>query len=111
MRAFHALALMRFVARSNNCYRHRVVDVNGTRAVSKTFASRSRACRRNTYSGLAPADAYALEVSVLERLNERPRNATGACRGRYFPRLLRRDDAGLSVARCRTERALPRRAS
>ena len=35
-------------------------------------------------------------MSVLTRLNERPRNASGACRGRYFPRLLRRDDAGLS---------------
>ena len=111
MRSFHALALLRCVAvrgDRNHCNHHEVVaDVDGTRAVRKTFkvlhgrgpvmASKSGACRRNKYSGLAPAQAYALEVSVLTRLNERPRNATGgACRGRYFPRLLRRDDAGLS---------------
>ena len=111
MRSFHALALLRCVAvrgDRNHCNHHEVVaDVDGTRAVRKTFkvlhgrgpvmASKSGACRRNKYSGLAPAQAYALEVSVLTRLNERPRNASGgACRGRYFPRLLRRDDAGLS---------------
>ena len=105
-----ALALLRCVAvrgDRNHCNHHEVVaDVDGTRAVRKTFkvlhgrgpvmASKSGACRRNRYSGLAPAQAYALEVSVLTRLNE-PRNASGgACRGRYFPRLLRRDDAGLS---------------
>ena len=109
MRSFHALALLRCVAvrgDRNHCNHHEVVaDVDGTRAVRKTFkvlhgrgpvmASKSGACRRNKYSGLAPAQAYALEVSVLTRLNE-PRNASGACRGRYFPRLLRRDDAGLS---------------
>ena len=111
MRAFRALALLRCVVvrgDRNHCNHHEVVaDVDGTRAVRKTFkvlhgrgpvmASKSGACRRNKYSGLAPAQAYALEVSVLTRLNERPRNASGgACRGRYFPRLLRRDDAGLS---------------
>ena len=110
MRAFHALALLRCVAvrgDRNHCNHHEVVaDVDGTRAVRKTFkvlhgrgpvmASKSGACRRNKYSGLAPAQAYALEVSVLTRLNERPGNASAACRGRYFPRLLRRDDVGLS---------------
>ena len=110
MRSFHALALLRCVAvrgDRNHCNHHEVVaDVDGTRAVHKTFkvlhgrgpvmASKSGACRRNKYSGLLPAQAYAIEVSVLTRLNERPRNASGACRGRYFPRLLRRDDAGLS---------------
>ena len=110
MRSFHALALLRCVAvrgDRNHCNHHEVVaDVDGTRAVRKTFkvlhgrgpvmASKSGACRRNKYSGLLPAQAYAIEVSVLTRLNERPRNASGACRGRYFPRLLRRDDAGLS---------------
>ena len=110
MRAFRALALLRCVAVQgdrNHCNHHEVVaDVDGTRAVRKTFkvlggrgpvmASKSSACRRNKYSGLAPAQAYALEVSVLTRLNERPGNASAACRGRYFPRLLRRDDAGLS---------------
>ena len=110
MRSFHALALLRCVAvrgDRNHCNHHEVVaDVDGTRAVRKTFkvlhgrgpvmASKSGACRRNKYSGLLPVQAYAIEVSVLTRLNERPRNASGACRGRYFPRLLRRDDAGLS---------------
>ena len=110
MRSFPALALLRCVAvrgDRNHCNHHEVVaDVDGTRAVRKTFkvlhgrgpvmASKSGACRRNKYSGLAPAQAYALEVSVLTRLNERPGNASAACRGRYFPRLLRRDDAGLS---------------
>jgi len=83
-------------AHANGCYWTKVVIENNVKTVHKGFRDplRRRGCRWNHDSGLRPPEAYALEVAILERLNE-PRNASG-CRGRYFPRLLRRYDANLS---------------
>ena len=90
------LGLLPTTALANGCYWTKIVEEDGTRTVHKGFRDplRRRGCRWNHDSGLRPPEAYALEVAILERLNE-PRNASG-CTGRYFPRLLRRYDANLS---------------
>ena len=83
-------------ALANGCYWTKVVVENNVKTVHKGFRDplKRRGCRWNHDSGLRPPEAYALEVAILERLNE-PRNASG-CRGRYFPRLLRRHDNNLT---------------
>ena len=90
------LGLLPTTALANGCYWTKIVDEDGTRTVHKGFRDplKRRGCRWNHDSGLRPPEAYALEVAILERLNE-PRNASG-CRGRYFPRLLRRHDNNLT---------------
>ena len=90
------LLLLPTAALANGCYWTKIVEEDGTRTVHKGFRDplRRRGCRWNHDSGLRPPEAYALEVAILERLNE-PRNVSG-CAGRYFPRLLRRYDANLS---------------
>ena len=88
--------LLPTTALANGCYWTKIVEEDGTRTVHKGFRDplRRRGCRWNHDSGLRPPEAYALEVAILERLNE-PRNVSH-CPGRYFPRLLRRYDANLS---------------
>ena len=83
-------------AEANGCYWTKVVVENNVKTVHKGFRDplKRRGCRWNHDSGLRPPEAYALEVAILERLNE-PRNASG-CTGRYFPRLLRRHDNNLT---------------
>ena len=90
------LGLLPTTALANGCYWTKIVEEDGTRTVHKGFRDplRRRGCRWNHDSGLRPPEAYALEVAILERLNE-PRNVS-QCTGRYFPRLLRRYDANLS---------------
>ena len=90
------LALGPISAEANGCYWTKIVEEDGAKTVHKGFRDplRRRGCRWNHDSGLRPPEAYALEVAILERLNE-PRNAS-RCPGRYFPRLLRRYDANLS---------------
>ena len=87
-------------ARANSCVRITIgTDESGAKTVSKSFAITARspeACKKNQFSGLGPTKAYALEVSILEVLNEKKRNAssytTRKCRDRYFPKLLARRD-------------------
>ena len=88
--------LLPTTALANGCYWTKIVEEDGTRTVHKGFRDplRRRGCRWNHDSGLRPPEAYALEVAILERLNE-PRNVS-RCPGRYFPRLRRRYDANLS---------------
>ena len=83
-------------ARANGCYWTKIVTENNVKTVHKGFRDplKRRGCRWNHDSGLRPPEAYQLEVAILERLNEL-RNASG-CRGRYFPRLLRRHDNNLT---------------
>ena len=90
------LALGPTCARANGCYWTKVVVENGAKTVHKGFRDpyKRRGCRWNHDSGLRPPEAYALEVAILERLNE-PRKAS-RCPGRYFPRLLRRHDNNLT---------------
>ena len=98
-------ALTAACVRANGCYWTRIAIENGTRTVHKGFRDPKgrRGCRWNHWSGLRPPEAYALEVAILERLYEPrerftdPRQGTSKmCRGSYFPRLLRRDDANLT---------------
>ena len=90
------LLLLPISALANGCYWTKIVVEDGTRTVHKGFRDplRRRGCRWNHDSGLRPPEAYALEVAILERLNE-PRNVS-RCTGRYFPRLLRRHDNNLT---------------
>ena len=100
MRPSHAygllLGLLPISALANGCYWTKVVVENNVKTVHKGFRDplKRRGCRWNHDSGLRPPEAYALEVAILERLNE-PRNAS-RCPGRYFPRLLRRHDNNLT---------------
>ena len=90
------LLLLPISALANGCYWTKVVVENGAKTVHKGFRDpyKRRGCRWNHDSGLRPPEAYALEVAILERLNE-PRKAS-RCPGRYFPRLLRRHDNNLT---------------
>ena len=90
------LLLLPISALANGCYWTKVVVENNVKTVHKGFRDplRRRGCRWNHDSGLRPPEAYALEVAILERLNE-PRNAS-RCPGRYFPQLLRRHDNNLT---------------
>ena len=91
------LALGPISAEANGCYWTKVVVENNVKTVHKGFRDplRRRGCRWNHDSGLRPPEAYALEVAILERLNE-PRNVSRECAGRFFPRLLRRHDVNLT---------------
>ena len=99
MWALTLLAVLQ-AARANSCIRITIgKDESGAKTVSKSFAITARspeACKKNQFSGLGPTKAYALEVSILEVLNEKKRNAssytTRKCRDRYFPKLLARRD-------------------
>ena len=99
MWALTLLAVLQ-AARANQCVRITIgTDETGAKTVSKSFAITARspeACKKNQFSGLGPTKAYALEVSILEVLNEKKRNAssytTRKCRDRYFPKLLARRD-------------------
>ena len=99
MWALTLLAVLQ-AARANTCIRITYgTDESGAKTVSKSFAITARspeACKKNQFSGLGPTKAYALEVSILEVLNEKERNAssytTRKCRDRYFPKLLARRD-------------------
>ena len=101
MRPSHAygllLGLLPTTALANGCYWTKVVVENNVKTVHKGFRDplRRRGCRWNHDSGLRPPEAYALEVAILERLNE-PRNVSRECAGRFFPRLLRRHDVNLT---------------
>ena len=89
--------LLPTTALANGCYWTKVVVENNVKTVHKGFRDplRRRGCRWNHDSGLRPPEAYALEVGILERLNE-PRNVSRECAGRFFPRLLRRHDVNLT---------------